>query len=146
MVWVFFEICEQTTQTLTDSKSAAMQLPVRYWNTHTRLTALCPGLPGTRKAKAIWILLKQETVSGSGTSWSICKSAPCSRQVTTRAPHHSVFTGQMPFLLPNQRVSAGTACLIVYSTVECITKTKKHPLTSYMPLCSGFVGYKYVES
>ena len=29
------------------------------------------------------ILLKQETVSGSGISWDICKSAPHSRQVTT---------------------------------------------------------------
>jgi len=37
--------------------------------THTRLTTLCPGLPGwasTRKVKPIWILLKQETMSGSG--------------------------------------------------------------------------------
>jgi len=61
---------------------------------HTRLTALCPGLPGwagTRKVKPIWILLKQETVSGSGTSWVMCKSAPRSRQITTPAPHHSVF-------------------------------------------------------
>ena len=35
------------------------------------LTAPCPGLPacaGTRKVKPIWILLKQETVSGSGIS------------------------------------------------------------------------------
>ena len=53
--------------------------------------------------KPIWILLKQETVSGSGISWAICKSAPRSRQITTPAPHHSVFTGQMPFLLPNQQ-------------------------------------------
>jgi len=42
-------------------------------------------------------------VSGSGISWAICKSAPCSRQTTTPAPHHSFFTGQMPFLLPNQQ-------------------------------------------
>ena len=41
--------------------------------------------------KPIWILLKQETVSGSGISCAICKSAPCSRQITTPAPHHSVF-------------------------------------------------------
>ena len=63
-------------------------------HTHTRLTALFPGLPGwagTRKVKPIWILLKQETVSGSGISLAICKSAPCSRQITTPAPHHSVF-------------------------------------------------------
>ena len=63
-------------------------------HTHTRLTAVCPGRPGwagTRKVKPIWILLKQETVSGSGISWAICKSAPRSRQITTPAPHHSVF-------------------------------------------------------
>jgi len=42
-------------------------------------------------------------VSGSGVSWAICKSAPHSRQTTTPAPHHSVFTGRMPFLLPNQQ-------------------------------------------
>ena len=34
---------------------------------------------------------RQETVSGSGISWAICKSAPCSRQITTPAPHRSVF-------------------------------------------------------
>ena len=61
---------------------------------HTRLTALFPGLPrwaGTRKSKPIWILLKHETVSGSGITWNICKSAPRSRQITTPTPHHSVF-------------------------------------------------------
>jgi len=35
--------------------------------------------------------LKQETVSGSGISWAISKSAPRSRQTTMPAPHHSVF-------------------------------------------------------
>ena len=30
-------------------------------------------------------------MSGSGISWAICKSEPSSRQVTTPAPHHSVF-------------------------------------------------------
>ena len=65
-----------------------------YIHTYTRLTAVFPGLPGwasTRKVKPIWILLKQETVSGSGISWAICKSAPRSGQITTPAPHHSVF-------------------------------------------------------
>jgi len=66
-----------------------------------------PGWASTRKIKPIWILLKQETVSGSGISWAICKSAPCSRQgadlkvsqtaascklaTTMPAPHHSSF-------------------------------------------------------
>jgi len=74
--------------------------------THTCLMALFLGLPrsaGTRKAKPSWILLKQETVSGSGISWAICKSAHRSRQITTPAPNHSVFTGRMPFLPPNQQ-------------------------------------------
>ena len=63
-------------------------------HTHTRLTAVCPGLPGwagTRKVKPIWILLEQETVSGSGISWAICKSAPRSRQITTPAPTTQFF-------------------------------------------------------
>ena len=34
---------------------------------------------------------------GSGISWTICKSAPRSRQITMPAPHHSVFAGRMLF-------------------------------------------------
>ena len=63
-------------------------------NTHTHTHTLCPELPGwagTRKVKPIWILLKQETVSGSGISWATCKSAPRSRHITKPALHHSVF-------------------------------------------------------
>ena len=77
--------------------------------THTSLTALCPGLPrraGTRKVKPIWILLKQETVSGSGISWAICKSTPRSRQTTTPAPHHSAF--YRPDALPVAQPTAST--------------------------------------
>ena len=62
-------------------------------HTHTRLTALFPGIPGsvgTRKEKPVWIL-KQEIMSGIFISWAVCKSAPRSRQITTPAPHHSVF-------------------------------------------------------
>jgi len=84
--------------------ASLLRLVVGY--THTHLTALCPGLPrsaGARKVKPIWILLKQETVSGSGISWAICKSAHRSRQIITPAPHHSVFTGRMLFLPPNQQ-------------------------------------------
>ena len=42
-------------------------------------------------------------MSGSGISWAICKSAPRSRQIAMPAPHRSVFTDEMPFLLPNQQ-------------------------------------------
>jgi len=39
----------------------------------------------------------------NGISWSICKqSAPRSRQITTPTSHHSIFTGWMLFLMPNQ--------------------------------------------
>ena len=63
-------------------------------HTHAHLTALCPrlhGWVGTRKVKPIWVLLKQETVSGSDISWAVCRSAPRSRQITTPARHNSVF-------------------------------------------------------
>ena len=42
-------------------------------------------------------------MSGSGISWATCKSAHRSRQITTPAPHRSVFSGRMPFLPPNQQ-------------------------------------------
>jgi len=49
-----------------------------------------PDEPAPIKVKPIWILLKQETVRGSGISWAICKYAPRSRQmITMPAPHHS---------------------------------------------------------
>ena len=87
--------------------TSQVRLVNTHTHTHTRLTALCPGLPGwagTRKVIPIWILLKQETVSGSGISWAICKSAPRSRQITIPVLHHSkFFTGRMPFLPPNQQ-------------------------------------------
>ena len=76
------------------------RLSIKMWqsslhtHTHTRLTAVFSGLPGwagTRKEKPIWILLKQETVSGSCISWAICKSAPRSRQITTPAPQPLCF-------------------------------------------------------
>ena len=76
-----------------------MVIRIIHTNTHTHththpFNGPFPGLPrwaGTRKVEPIWILLKQETVSGSGISWARCKSAPCSRQITTPASHYSVF-------------------------------------------------------
>jgi len=78
---------------------------------HTRLTALCPGLSGwagTRKVKPIWILLKQETMSGSGISWAICKSEPRSRQITmhTSTPPLSFLQAGCPSCRPTNSVKA----------------------------------------
>ena len=68
---------------------------------------------GTRKVKPIWILLKQETVSGSGISWAICKSASRSRQITMPVPHHSkFFTGGCFFCRPTNNIEALKANII----------------------------------
>ena len=77
-------------------------------------------------------------MSGSGISWAICKSAPCSRQTTTPAPHHSVFTSRMPFLLPNQQRQSteGTKHWVViamFSTLLCL-------------LCSSVIWSSYHKS
>ena len=82
-----------------------------HTHTHTCLTTLSPALPGcagARKVKPIWILLKQETVSGSGISWAVCKSAPRSRQITTPATHQSVFYG--PDAFPAAQPTASKHC------------------------------------
>jgi len=55
------------------------------------------------KTKTNLDFLKQETVSGSGISWAICKSVPRPRQITMPTPNHAVFTGRMPYLPPNQQ-------------------------------------------
>jgi len=73
-----------------------------------------------QKVKPIWMLLEQETVSGSGISWAICKSTRRSRQITTPAPHHSVFTGRMPFLTPNHQLQSTEG-----STNKIINKNNK---------------------
>jgi len=73
---------------------------VMHTHTHTHY-------PG----ELIWILLKQETVSGSGISWAICKSAHCSRQITMPAPLHSVFYKPDALPTPNKehQSSEGTS-------------------------------------
>ena len=94
---------------------------------HTHLTALF-WWAGTRKVKPIWILLKQETVSGSGISWAICKSAPRSRQITMPTTHHSVF--YRPDALPAAQPTASkhwrpnhtnvTVIIIIQTTITKI--------------------------
>jgi len=90
---------------------------------------------GTRKVKPIWILLKQETVSGSGISLATCKSAPRSRQITMPAAHRSVFfTGRMPFLPPNQQCQSAERKLykkLSYHrvTARCVLSVVILPIT-----------------
>ena len=44
-----------------------------------------------QKGKTNLDFTEQETVSGSGISWAMCKSASRSRQITMPVPHHSSF-------------------------------------------------------
>jgi len=65
-----------------------------------------PGLPrwaGTRKVKPIWILLKQETVSGSDISWATISVHLAPDRQPHQHPTALFFTSRMPFLPPNQQ-------------------------------------------
>jgi len=89
----------------------------------------CLGLPGgagTRKVKPIWTLLKQETVSGSGISWAICKSTPCSTQITMPAPHNSNFFCRLDALPPPKQQRQSTESryiLYLKPRSTCVWKT-----------------------
>ena len=49
---------------------------------------------------------EEQTVSDSGISWAICKSAPRSRQITTPATHHSFLHSGCPSCRPSNSVKA----------------------------------------
>jgi len=66
-------------------------------------------------------------------SWTICKwFAPRSRQITTPVPHHSVFTGWMPFLPPNQhRQSTEAWGIVCKCDICCQDVSVSHTLVLY---------------
>jgi len=81
-----------------------------YTTTQDNILLLCPfnglfpGQPCTRKVNHSGFYWSKRWWGGSGITWTICKSfAPHSRQITMPVPHHSVFTGRMPFLPPKQQ-------------------------------------------
>ena len=91
---------------------------------HTRLTALCPGLPrwaGTRKVKPIWILLEQETER----QWyQLGHMQVCTLLQTVNHASTSLlkfFTGRMPFLPPNQQCQSteSNGCLPILNKLSC---------------------------
>jgi len=95
-----------------------------------------------QKGKPIWILLKQETVSGSGISWAICKSVPRSIQITTPAPHHSVFLqAGCPSCRPTNSIKALKA---VQKAVHCWQNSSVFSLTwmCWLPSQQGHAGSK----
>jgi len=63
-------------------------------------------------------LLEQKTVSGSGISWAIYKSATYPRHITRPAPHHSVFLqAGCPSCHPTKSIKAlkATSHLYIYA-------------------------------
>jgi len=74
---------------------------------------------------------KQETVSGSGISWAICKSAPCSRQITTPAPHHSVLQARCPSCHPTNSVKALLFPVNQIFSFLCLVKNPNSKLSTY---------------
>jgi len=74
--------------------------------------------------KPIWILMKERRWSGSGISWTICKSlAPRSRQITKPALHHSTF--YKPNALPD------TQPMVLIKALKPITNYYKLTVTYY---------------
>ena len=58
---------------------------------------------------------------GSGISWTVCKQpAPRSRRRTTPTPHHSIFTGRMLFLTPNQQFQSTKGFFSLTFTEMCV--------------------------
>ena len=115
----YVALCSASKECIAKSSFTGVCLMYYNTHTHTRLTALYPGLPGwagTRKVKPIRILLKQETVSGGGISWTICMSASRSRQITMPAPHCSFFLqAGCPSCHPTNSVKALKASLMYYN-------------------------------
>jgi len=61
-----------------------------------------------QKGKTNLDLLEQETVSGSGINWALCKSAPNPRHTHTSTPPVSFYKPDALLLLSQQRQSAYT--------------------------------------
>ena len=95
-IWGLAPVCPLSSHTLGDARAPTNRQRMgpktkMLCNTHPFYSPLSRTTQVSRyqKGKPIWILLKQEIVSGSGISWATCKSARRSRQITMPVPHHS---------------------------------------------------------
>ena len=92
-----------------------------HTHTHTHFMILCPGLPGwagARKVKPmIWILVKQETVSGSGISWAmqVCTSLQTDNNAST--PPLSFLQARCPSCRPTNSVKALKGCTYIHTNL-----------------------------
>jgi len=97
--------------------------------------------------------LKQETVSGSGMTWAICKSAPPSRQITHQYPTTQFLQAGCPSCRPTNSVKALKAnsgkCInnnfwvkvcTNASTVKLYSRNGKQWVETFDSLLSGYFG------
>ena len=93
--------------TMSKCNSTTQCLNTHTFNGNFFFRAGQPRSAGTRKIKPMWIVLKQETVSGSGISWAICKPAPGSRQKNhASTPACSFLQAGCPACRPTNSIKA----------------------------------------
>jgi len=116
------------------ARRSAPAIPQHYSDYYyTRLTASCRTTWVCQYWKAKTSLDLTEARDdggwdGSGISWTICKqSAPHSRQITAPTPHHSIFTGRMLFLTPNQQCQSTDGKLLY---TACSSKCRQRHTVS----------------
>jgi len=101
--------------------------------------------PGEPVPEPIWILRKRQWVAvASAGPYTNLHLAPENHAST---PHHSVFTGWMPFLQPNQQRQSTNShkwyTISVSNTVSCHAKTlQQSPLRSRQQLAGGQVTWE----
>ena len=89
--------------------SRQVSLITVWWSSHSHTHPFNGPLSGTTRVSRYQKGKTNLDFTGARDSeWQwhqlgMCKFAPRSRQITTPAPHHTVFTGRMPFLPPNQQ-------------------------------------------
>jgi len=85
--WCEWDLTQQNQTRSIKTRQKTKQTPV-----HRRLFQdnVCKPAPERLNQSGFW--WSNRWRGGSGISWIICKSfAPCSRPITTPAPHHSIF-------------------------------------------------------
>ena len=98
--------------------------------------------PFSRTTHGSRILLKQETVIGSGISWAICKSAPSSRQISYHAstPPLSFLQTGCPFCHPTNSVKALKAKLLAWQARDIDHLLQQCRMNAGSATLSAYVG------
>ena len=76
-------------------------------------------------------------MSGNGISWAICKSAPCSRQITVPAPHHSSFLqAGCPSCRPTNSVKALKAQALKAHIYQSLMNKTAQSVDAALAICT----------